>query len=51
LSIISASGTAEHPIVIRGVVDAGELSKKTWEKQGLPFIDCSILKCNWFVIL
>jgi hypothetical protein len=33
------SGTAEHPIVIRGIVPAREATKPAWEARGLPVID------------
>jgi hypothetical protein len=36
---ITRSGTAEHPIVIRGVVRAADVGKPAWKVRGLPVID------------
>jgi len=37
---ITKSGTADAPIVLRGMVPEGEPAKKTWERTDLPVVDC-----------
>jgi hypothetical protein len=36
---VTRSGTAEHPVVIRGVVHAADARKPAWKVRGLPVID------------